>query len=126
MRYKAYEIPASTPDMTFESLEAYIRRGRHGWHRRIGSVVSIERTARAVEVRLYATLIAILYDDGQVYFPGYVDDWWDTETTKVWLTRIMRDNGLGRGHAVVGSSDKTLYMAGLRVAGMHQRKVAAS
>lgn len=126
MRYKGYTLPASTPAMTFASLEAYIRRGRGGWHRRIGTVVRAERTARAVEVRLYDTVIAILFDEGAVYFPDYVDDWWDTETTKMWLTRIMRDNGLIGEWTEVGSSGKVLFAAGLRVAGMHNRSVVPS
>lgn len=123
MRYKEYTVPAATPPMTFDGIWDYVCKGRHLGMRKVGTVVELHIYAFSVEVRLYGTTIAIMFNNGQVYFPSYIDDYWDKQTTKAWLERIALDNGLAREHSVVSSYRKTLYIGGLRLAGKHQSKV---
>ena len=96
-----FRFPADTPPMTFDDLalrleETCDQERCTSCYARIGTTVQVRwHTAgrSALLVRLYETTIAILEADGAIRFPN--DD--PHMATAEWISRIVRDNGLGSG-----------------------------
>lgn len=93
-----FRFPAAMPELTFEALTSRLRalcdrEQCTSCYDEIGTTVQVRwiRSKNAIMIRLYGTTIAILSDDGSVQFPA--DD--PHLTTTEWITRIVRDNGLG-------------------------------
>lgn len=103
MRSFIFRFPADTPPMTFEDLAALLsdlcdRANCLSDYVQIGTTIQIRWNGRnhdAILVRLYETTIAILGKDGLIRFPN--DD--PHKTTTEWISKIIRDNGLGSGAA---------------------------
>jgi hypothetical protein len=96
-----FRFPADTPPMTFEALAARLsalcdHANCLSDYVQIGTTVQLRWNSRdhsAILVRLYETTIVILAKDGTIRFPN--DD--PHKTTNEWISRIVRDNGLGSG-----------------------------
>jgi hypothetical protein len=95
-----FRFPADVPDLTFEPLAARLRAVCNldrctSCILEIGTTVLVRWGPRreSVLIRLYSTTIAVLGADGTVRFPN--DD--PHMATTEWISRIVRDNGLGGG-----------------------------
>ena len=86
-----FKIPAGTPDLTFEDLDAWLGRASA---RAIGTTVVIYRNPDAITIELYGLIIAELYESPKrrVVF-GSTDD--AHLATTEWLGKIIRDNCIG-------------------------------
>jgi hypothetical protein len=90
-----FRFPASTPDLTYEALHAYIGKG-NGALRTIGTTVrAIDYTGSIfgdmVMLVLYQTPIARIYKNA-VTFPTHGDT---HQATREWLVKVISDNGIG-------------------------------
>ena len=90
-----FRMPKDTPELTWEGLDAYLKRGRNTYRRKIGTTVTLRRWGdEAIALHLYDTALALLYPDGRVLFAeaGANDR---HMATGYWLDLVARDNKLG-------------------------------
>ena len=90
-----FRMPRDTPELTWEGLDAYLKRGRNAYRRKIGATVTLRRWGDDwISLLLYDTALALLYPDGRVLFAeaGANDR---HRATGAWLDLIARDNKLG-------------------------------
>ena len=92
MGHYLFRFPASTPELAYAGLFAYIVS--HGGDKAgtIGTTVTLNRyNDGTIHLRLYSTTLAVIAAD-RVEFKATGDH---HQATREWLTKIIRDNDLG-------------------------------
>lgn len=92
MGFYIFRMPKDTPELTHETLDAYIGPTRN--RASIGATVSVYRWAKdnGLRFELYWTTLAVIYP-GRVEFTTHGDT---HGATREWLQKIATDNGIGQ------------------------------
>ncbi|UDL16710.1 hypothetical protein SEA_ATUIN_317 [Arthrobacter phage Atuin] len=86
----AYELP-----FTFESLESYLQKGKAKISRKVGETVEIRQPFKdTIQVKLYDTVIARIYRDGELQISESVNEYPRLATT-AWVQKVLSDNKVG-------------------------------
>lgn len=113
--FRSPKIARETP-LTFEGLTAYVKAGRNGYSRMLGTTVEVIDTERGgYIVWLYVTPIATVRKDGTVHISEYIDAK-PHQATTWWVQKVLSDNGIpgvvGRVNDKYPQAGKTYTRAG--------------
>jgi hypothetical protein len=91
-----FKMPAVAYELkfTFEELEAYLNKGRDKFRRNVGTTVELYQPFKdTIQVKLYDTVIARIYRDGEVQISENINDY-PRQATTAWVQKVISDNGL--------------------------------
>jgi hypothetical protein len=89
-----FKMPAVAYELkfTFEELEAYLQKGKAKFRRNVGTTVELYQPFKdTIQVKLYDTVIARIYRDGEVQISENINDYPRQATTE-WVQKVISDN----------------------------------
>lgn len=87
---KAYDIK-----FTYEALEEFIRKGRSGAARMIGTTLEVSQWyAGRIQIKLYDTIIGEVLSNGNVAVMESINRY-GSQATTWWVGKLLQDNGIG-------------------------------
>lgn len=91
-----FKMPAVAYELkfTFEELESYLQKGKAKFSRMVGSTLEVRQPfTDTIHVKLYDTVIARIYRDGEVQISENINSFPRQATTE-WVQKVISDNGL--------------------------------
>jgi hypothetical protein len=85
----AYELP-----FTFEELESYLQKGKAKYSRNVGTTLEVVQPfTDTIQIKLYDTVIARIYRDGEVQISESINSF-PRQATTAWVQKVLSDNKL--------------------------------
>jgi hypothetical protein len=87
---KAYDVA-----FTYEGLQEFIKAGRSGWHRMIGTTLEVSNPyAGRIQIKLYDTIIGEVLSNGNVAVMEAINNH-GSQATTWWVQKLLTDNKCG-------------------------------
>lgn len=91
-----FKMPAVAYELKFrfEELESYLQKGKAKYSRNVGTTLELVQPFKdTINVKLYDTVIARIYRDGEVQISDNVNSY-PRQATTAWLQKVLSDNGI--------------------------------
>lgn len=91
-----FKMPAVAYELkfTFEELESYLQKGKAKFTRKVGETLEVRQPFKdTIQVKLYDTVIARIYRDGEVQISESINSY-PRQATTAWVQKVLNDNKL--------------------------------